>query len=479
MTKVLEDFLLLHILTKIEKERLILDVHHTSMIHNATTVQDHYDTLVTLADMRSRLEFESHADPANIRKKLISAAEKYYQIYPDLKVMKARVNSISEPDLIEKISEIEFIELNRRDDVLDDPDVEFEITDEFDQEIEYPSAELKSYIVTGGARIARGLTLQGLTITCFTRRAEEPNFDTMLQMARWCGYRIGYDKLVRILTTTQIVEDYQSIFEAEAHMRMQIERLTDDSDPVEDIIWIKDQNGLNISGRLPTKQFRQHISGKNGFVAEYTWTHFPPELAKGVNGAFLSAFLRLFLTLKTSSSWKKPPNGKSGYVVAHDVTYVNVKRFVDAYCSNYPSTPAFFEQRDTLISAIEVLKKHLKWNVALAQPTKEPKKTFTHLKDQFNLSKRTPDGGKIKQVYSSFEVASEIDLVKGAERTQPLLLLYLADHELKYSDGSNCYDRATHPIVLFGIICPVPYGDIEKYIGGHRENVTVKPWWMK
>lgn len=481
MSEILRDFLLLHILTRIEKERLKLKIHHTSMIHNATTVKDHFETLVKLTAVKKRISFECDTELSTVQKRLSSIAMKYYSTYSKLKHLQNCINTISQFELKERIDEIEFIELNRRDEILDDPDVEFEFKDDFEQEINYPENGIKSYIVTGGSRIARGLTLQGLTITCFTRRAVEPNFDTMLQMARWCGYREGYGELVRIMTTSQIVEDYQNIFEAEAHMRMQIEHLTDNSNPVDDVIWIKDQNGLNISGRLPTKQFRQYISGFNEFVAEYTWTYYPPELVtNGTNKAFGDAFFkRIFMPLNTSSKWASPPKGESGYKVALDVKYNLINRFVQEYCKNYPPNTVICQQRDTLLSAAKVLKKYTSWNVAIAEPHKKPIIQKTHNSITFNLSKRTPSKGKISQVYSSFEKASQIDLQKGQTRSQPLLIIYLANHELKYSDGTNCYDGATNPVVMFGIICPVSAGDINKYIGGHREGITVKPWWMK
>jgi hypothetical protein len=481
MKKILSDFLLLHILTRIEKERLDLKIHHTSMIHNATTVKEHAETLVKLTAVRKRISYECDTDLDTVQKKLISVADEYYSGYSKLMHLHKCIRKISIFELKEKIDEIEFIELNRRDEILEDPDVEFEFKDDFEQEIYYPENGNKSYIVTGGSRIARGLTLQGLTITCFTRRAVEPNFDTMLQMARWCGYREGYGDLVRIMTTLQIVEDYQNIFEAEAHMRMQIEHLTDNSDPVNDVIWIKKQNGLNISGRLPTKQFRQHISGFNEFVAEYTWTYHPPELvSNGKNNAFTNAFFkRLFMPLESSSKWALPPKSETGYKVSLDVKYNLINRFIEEYCENYPPKTVICQQRDTLLSAAKVLNKYASWNVAIAEPQKKPITPKNHNSFKFNLSKRTPSKGKISQVYSSFEKASQIDLQKGQTRTRPLLIIYLANHELKYSDGTSCYDGATNPVVMFGIICPVSAGDINKYIGGHREGITVKPWWMK
>src|SRR3989338_356909 len=54
----------------------------------------------------------------------------------------------------------------------------------------------KRYIVVGGNKLSRGLTLEGLSISLFTRDANQ--YDTLLQMGRWFGYRPRYADLTRI-----------------------------------------------------------------------------------------------------------------------------------------------------------------------------------------------------------------------------------------------------------------------------------------
>lgn len=51
-------------------------------------------------------------------------------------------------------------------------------------------------IIVGGAKLSRGFTVEGLTITYFRRRSKMA--DTLMQMGRWCGYRKGYDDLIRL-----------------------------------------------------------------------------------------------------------------------------------------------------------------------------------------------------------------------------------------------------------------------------------------
>lgn len=51
-------------------------------------------------------------------------------------------------------------------------------------------------ILVGGAKLSRGFTVEGLTISYYRRGAGQE--DTLLQMGRWFGYRDGYADLVRL-----------------------------------------------------------------------------------------------------------------------------------------------------------------------------------------------------------------------------------------------------------------------------------------
>jgi hypothetical protein len=51
-------------------------------------------------------------------------------------------------------------------------------------------------ILVGGAKLSRGYTIRGLTVSYF-RRASQMS-DTLMQMGRWFGYRQGYVDLVRL-----------------------------------------------------------------------------------------------------------------------------------------------------------------------------------------------------------------------------------------------------------------------------------------
>ena len=54
-----------------------------------------------------------------------------------------------------------------------------------------------------------GLTLEGLTVSYFHRRVGAS--DTLLQMARWFGYRPGYDDLCRVWIPDEVADQFRYV----------------------------------------------------------------------------------------------------------------------------------------------------------------------------------------------------------------------------------------------------------------------------
>ncbi|MFF5171547.1 Z1 domain-containing protein [Micromonospora sp. NPDC000089] len=67
-------------------------------------------------------------------------------------------------------------------------------------------------IAVGGAKLSRGLTLEGLSISYYLRGSRM--YDTLMQMGRWFGYRSGYLDLCRLYTTDELAHWYALITEA-------------------------------------------------------------------------------------------------------------------------------------------------------------------------------------------------------------------------------------------------------------------------
>jgi Z1 domain len=72
-------------------------------------------------------------------------------------------------------------------------------------------------IAVGGNKLSRGLTLEGLLVSYFARRS--PQYDTLLQMARWYGYRSGYQDLTRIYSSGELLGWFADLALVEHRLR--------------------------------------------------------------------------------------------------------------------------------------------------------------------------------------------------------------------------------------------------------------------
>ena len=82
-----------------------------------------------------------------------------------------------------------------------------------------------SVIAIGGDKLSRGLTLEGLTVSYYSRLSKA--YDTLLQMGRWFGYRGGYADLCRLYTSTQLTEWYKHIAVANEELRRELSDMAD------------------------------------------------------------------------------------------------------------------------------------------------------------------------------------------------------------------------------------------------------------
>jgi hypothetical protein len=87
-------------------------------------------------------------------------------------------------------------------------------------------------ILVGGAKLSRGFTVEGLTISYYTRRTVAA--DTLMQMGRWFGYRPHYGDLVRLYigrnapgpkkTVIDLYKSFEAIVRDEEDFRQELRR---------------------------------------------------------------------------------------------------------------------------------------------------------------------------------------------------------------------------------------------------------------
>jgi hypothetical protein len=72
-------------------------------------------------------------------------------------------------------------------------------------------------IAIGGDKLSRGLTLEGLIVSYFTRPSRM--YDTLMQMGRWFGYRDGFIDICRLYAPQGLISWFQHITDASEELR--------------------------------------------------------------------------------------------------------------------------------------------------------------------------------------------------------------------------------------------------------------------
>jgi len=80
-------------------------------------------------------------------------------------------------------------------------------------------------IAIGGLALSRGLTLEGLTVSYVLRNTAAS--DTLMQMARWFGYRPDYEDICRVYLPKVALDHYREIESAIEELRGEVRRMHD------------------------------------------------------------------------------------------------------------------------------------------------------------------------------------------------------------------------------------------------------------
>ncbi|MHA7859319.1 MAG: Z1 domain-containing protein [Henriciella sp.] len=150
------------------------------------------------------------------------------------------------PDDLTSSRKVLFEELHGHlSDVLSDLSVVIE-NGSSDDRIDY-SDEPKTYIVVGGTILARGLTLEGLCVSYFLRNSSQ--YDTLLQMGRWFGYRVGYEDLPRIWMPPLLQMNFRALSNIEMEIRRDIAEYRKSIRPMDFAVRIRSIPGMAITAR--------------------------------------------------------------------------------------------------------------------------------------------------------------------------------------------------------------------------------------
>jgi hypothetical protein len=339
-------------------------------------------------------------------------------------------------------------------------------------------------IAVGGEILSRGLTVEGLTISYFTR--ESAMYDSLTQMARWCGYHGSSHPLLRVRLSDQILRWFRWIYDVETRIREDIARYEEfpETTPLmlaprilrysetEPLFWEDRPRDFRPTrrGAMPTAEIRGR-----GFAGTYHSSRYLPlnnsDQLLGNQGTYHS------LVEEIGDSWSQI----SGGYISRNIQPETILRFLRGF--NHDAGERSLG-RDDILNYIERRNAEgelINWAVAVMSPQRgEPRAAKMERPESslpvINVTGRGKNpGGSIDEIMSKTHVAADLPGYPEEYQNQPsvrfaarqdrepqngLLLVYILDSEFIPGEGSRGFiplfreDQEKIDAVAFGIALP-------------------------
>ncbi|RWP10970.1 MAG: hypothetical protein EOR00_29710 [Mesorhizobium sp.] len=120
-----------------------------------------------------------------------------------------------------------------------------------------------SVIAVGGDKLSRGLTLEGLSVSYFLRISRQ--YDSLLQMGRWFGYRRGFADLCRLFTTPDMEDWFRYVATAQKELRAQFFEMSQmDATPKDFGLKVAVHNIIEVTAKNKQRHAELHQSSYAG-----------------------------------------------------------------------------------------------------------------------------------------------------------------------------------------------------------------------
>lgn len=286
-------------------------------------------------------------------------------------------------------------------------------------------------IAIGGMVLSRGLTLEGLMTSYYSRNAGA--YDTLLQMCRWFGYRPKYEDLCRIYLSQTSLDQFDAVLTATEDLKEQfVEMQIRDKTPIDFGIMIREcpdtlETSLLITSRNKmrgTEVFERSLN----FSGVYADTSKMSKNAE-INRNNIEAFMRFSANVRFSFN--------RGYYMARNVSqHYIAKLFRDI------KVPIENKKFYTigLAEYIEDNDNYPFWDVVIAHGDSKEKKFI-----------------EVKAVERSFHMRSENDLIRIGKNNNRVLDPGLLNVGLWYQEGKTLSakeilkHRSTPILVVFPV----------------------------
>ena len=228
-------------------------------------------------------------------------------------------------------------------------------------------------ITIGGFVLSRGLTLEGLMVSYFSRSGSA--YDTMLQMCRWFGYRPGYEKLCRIYMSKISLLNFNTVLEATEDLKSQFREMNAQGKTPRDFgLMVKESPDILETTMLVTS--RNKFGSSQQIVRTLNYSAKPIDTSKLYKDRELNrkneASIYSFIDkLKNQGILLKEENGRYLYKDINKHLIANLLSHL-----NLPLENRKFD-KESLCEYINKTEEFLKWDVVFATgSSKELKMTI-------------------------------------------------------------------------------------------------------
>jgi len=209
--------------------------HHTMLVHESVRVAEHADLAELFRSVWTQAGYSTPSGFARLRRL-------YESDFARVHDSRAEWNALAMPARADELKPFVGATI---DAIMTAGDPVVVVNGSKDSDYDAMDFMTQPYwrIMVGGAKLSRGFTVEGLTVSYYRRRTTAA--DTLMQMGRWFGYRPGYGDLVRLYIGRDVLDGKQksydlydaftSIIEDEEEFRAQLSRfaeLTEDGKPV-------------------------------------------------------------------------------------------------------------------------------------------------------------------------------------------------------------------------------------------------------
>lgn len=310
-------------------------------------------------------------------------------------------------------------------------------------------------IVVGGLSLSRGFTLEGLSVSYFLRTTIY--YDTLMQMGRWFGYRIGYEDICRVYMTEDMNSKFGFIIDATNDLISNLNEMRDEKLTPKDFglaVQLHPDSLLQVTARNKSKNTEDMYLKMNldGQIKETRWiSNIKTDLV--ANDQLLENLLYRLMSIEKSEKIKNS-------YIWKNIDKIVIQQFIKEF-RLYKNDPLGLRSRMPIDFIKEYLEEtDLNWDVVLfnGQSQKEfawnnirlnrQKRSITVKNGYYEvtnnqLSRATPEKIIMPEKYK--DLKSSRDMRKKLER--PLIMLHALELETK--------DKQSFNAVGFSISFPV------------------------